>query len=229
MLIKKVKNIIVLILTIDYQIFVFGLIDDKSHNLPCKLIRINILDSLEQGFVTKEDILSVIQDRQKKILGYPVEGIDTDKMENLLNAIPSIKSAEIFKTIDGALNIDVVQRKPILRIFYRNRQNYYIDSEGAIIPLSEKYTSRVLVANGFINEPFKPKTATNIKETGEEGIIMELFQLADFISKHKFWHAQIQQIYVDKYGEYELIPRVGTHIIYFGVFDGYKLVHENLD
>ena len=143
-------------------------------------------------------------------------------MENLLNAIPSIKSAEIFKTIDGALNIDVVQRKPILRIFYRNRQNYYIDSEGAIIPLSDKYTSRVLVANGFINEPFKPKTAINIKETGEEGIIMELFQLADFISKHKFWHAQIQQIYVDKYGEYELIPRVGTHIIYFGKFDGYK-------
>jgi len=219
---RKVKNIIISILTISYMVVVLGLIDDKSHNLPCKLIRVNILDSLEQGFVTGEDILSVIQARQTKILGHPVGGINTDKMENLLTAIPSIKSAEIYKTIDGALNIDVVQRKPILRIFYRNRQNYYIDSEGAIIPISDKFTSRVLVANGFINEPFKPKTATNIKETGEEGTIMELFQLAEFISNHKFWHAQIQQIYVDKNGEYELIPRVGAHIIYFGEFDGYK-------
>ncbi|GAJ02736.1 unnamed protein product, partial [marine sediment metagenome] len=133
---RKLKNIIISILTISYLVVVLGLIDDKSHNLPCKLIRVNILDSLEQGFVTGEDILSVIQDRQKKILGYPVGGINTDKMENLLNAIPSIKSAEIYKTIDGALNINVVQRKPILRIFYRNRQNYYIDSEGEIIPLS---------------------------------------------------------------------------------------------
>ncbi|MCK4466344.1 MAG: hypothetical protein KAU83_11595 [Bacteroidales bacterium] len=209
------------ILIISYLVVVLGLIDDKSQNLPCKVIRVNILDSLEQGFVTEEDILSVIQDRHKKILGYPVGEVNTDKMENLLNAFPSIKSAEIYKTIDGALNIDVVQRKPILRIFNQKKQNYYIDNEGAIIPLSDKFASHVLVANGFINEPFKPQTATNIKETGEQGTIMELFQLAEFISNHEFWNAQIQQIYVDKNGEFELIPRVGAHIIYFGEFDGY--------
>lgn len=219
---RKVKNIIIGILLISYLVVVLGLIDDKSQNLPCKVIRVNILDSLEQGFVTEEDILSVIQNRQTKILGYPLGGINTDKMENLLNAFPSIKSAEIYKTIDGALNIDVVQRKPVLRIFNQKKQNYYIDSEGAIIPLSDKFTSHVLVANGFINEPFKHETATNIKETGEQGTIMELFQLAEFISNHEFWNAQIQQIYVDKNGEFELIPRVGAHIIYFGEFDGYK-------
>jgi cell division protein FtsQ len=219
---RKIRNIIVWIILFFYMVIMLGLIEDRSQNVPCKEIRVRILDSLEQGFITREDIVSIIQTRYKRILGYPVGGINTDKMEKFLNTHPFIKSIEIYKTIDGALNINVLQRKPILRIVNQENQNYYIDKEGVIIPISDKFTLRVLVANGFINELFNPEVTDNINEAGEKEKIVDLLHLAEFISNHDFWHTQIQQIYVDKNGEYEIIPRVGAHIIYFGNFDNYE-------
>jgi cell division protein FtsQ len=47
----------------------------------------------------------------------------------------------------------------------------------------------------------------------------ELFGLAEYINGNKFWKAQIQQIYVNEDGDFELIPLVGSHVIVFGTFD----------
>jgi len=40
-----------------------------------------------------------------------------------------------------------------------------------------------------------------------------------YINGDRFWKAQIQQIYVNEEGEFELIPLVGAHVIVFGMFD----------
>jgi len=47
-------------------------------------------------------------------------------------------------------------------------------------------------------------------------LLIDLFKLSSFITQDQFLKAQIEQIYVTKTGEFELIPKVGRHLIIFG-------------
>jgi len=57
----------------------------------------------------------------------------------------------------------------------------------------------------------------------------ELFELAHYINGDRFWKAQIQQIFVNEDGEFELIPLVGAHVIVFGAFDKPDVKFSNLE
>jgi cell division protein FtsQ len=48
------------------------------------------------------------------------------------------------------------------------------------------------------------------------GVMGPLLEMADLIQSDPFWDSQIVQVYVNGKGEYELIPRVGSHIILLG-------------
>lgn len=59
-------------------------------------------------------------------------------------------------------------------------------------------------------------------------VMNNLYKLSAFITKDKFLKAQIEQIYVDPNGEFELIPRVGTHTILMGRADNLEDKFERL-
>ena len=63
-----------------------------------------------------------------------------------------IKSAQVYYTLDGYFHVEITQRKPVLRIM--SGEGYYVDEDGKIMPLSRKYTSRVVVATGNISRKF---------------------------------------------------------------------------
>jgi cell division protein FtsQ len=46
-----------------------------------------------------------------------------------------------------------------------------------------------------------------------------LYKLSTFITNNKFLKAQIEQIFVEPDGDFDLIPRVGDHTIIFGDAD----------
>ena len=46
--------------------------------------------------------------------------------------------------------------------------------------------------------------------------MINLYKLSTYITEDKFLKSQIEQIYVDPNGEFELIPRIGNHIILVG-------------
>ena len=117
------------------------------------------------------------------------------------------------------MQIEIVQRHPIVRVITDKFKGYYIDNEGTIMPLSSKYTSRVLIANGNIKpskEWSKKISIQNIETTQEQELLNSIYQLASYIKQDRFWDAQIQQIYVNESLEFELIPQVGAHTILFG-------------
>jgi cell division protein FtsQ len=213
---KRLKNILVAVGIIVYLIVVLGLTGEHWKNSVCNTININITDSLGNGFVTSEEVLGMVFKNNDKLLGYPVGLINTEKIETTLNQHPSIKHAEVFICADGSLNIEIEQRKAILRIINHNHESYYVSADGAIIPWSEKYTMRVLVANGYITDDFSHNGGEFVNRAGEENRTKWLYEIAKYIDDNPFWKAQIEQIYVSRSGELELIPRVGPHIIQFG-------------
>ena len=101
-------------------------------------------------------------------------------------------------------------------------ENYYLDDDGKMMPLSDKYTSNVLVANGNISESFGQNYFRSVANIAKDStlrarsVLDELYAMATYINKDEFWKAQIQQIYINNDKEMELIPLVCNHKIIFG-------------
>jgi cell division protein FtsQ len=53
---------------------------------------------------------------------------------------------------------------------------------------------------------------TSIKNS----ILKDVFYLVEYINRDDFWSAQIDQVFVDRHDEIDLIPRVGNHVIHLG-------------
>ncbi len=144
-------------------------------------------------------------------------------MEESLLLVPVIKSAQVYKTVQGRLVIEVAQRTPLIRIEDRDHRQYFLDREGNVIPATASYAPHILPVNGEIDGSFRKKQ--NVLESGEDfssdNIMNDIIALASYITGDPFWNAQIVQIYVNRKKEFELVPRVGAQIILFG--DGSRL------
>jgi cell division protein FtsQ len=220
---KKLK----LILKITFYLSVFlGVIvlftfsARKQSQMLFRSLNINIDRSNEIYFIDEEDIRQQLRDRGDSVIGQAMGKIDCAELENLINNNPAVLKSEVYKSIDGELNIEIKQRKPIVRIFNNKNEGYYLDEKGKMLPLSQKFTSRVLVANGNIFESYDKFYYFDFSKTIQEDSIMkytrldELYLLSSFINNDPFWRSQIEQVYVDK--DFELIPKVGNHVIILG-------------
>jgi len=180
---------------------------------------INIDYETENRFVDEKDVLNQIINPNDSI---PLLGnaINVNHLEEKIKNNPAIKDAEVYKTIDGNLMLEVKQRRPIVRISPKNNTGYYIDENGLLMPLSNKYTSRVLVVNGFLNEPFAKRYRFNFAHLNDsiidKTLLDDVYKISKFIDQSDFWKAQIEQIYVNKELDFELIPKVGNHKIVLG-------------
>lgn len=217
-----------------YTIIALGFTSGKQSEQICEKITVTVIDSVYNRFVTHNDIMDILVESDIDLLGYKLGSINTNELELMLESEPFIKRAEVYKTVNGALNAEIEQRRPILRVINRQGESYYIDEEGVMLPLSDKFTSRTLVANGYISEPFVAGNTGTVFEAGEttvkrDRVIFDLYELALFISHSELWSAQIAQIYVNSRYEYELIPRVGAHIIKMGDASRYEKKFRKLE
>ncbi|MGQ9846821.1 MAG: cell division protein FtsQ/DivIB [Bacteroidales bacterium] len=196
---------------------------EKQRKLePCQKIIVNILDSNQNHFLDSSDIIQFLKSKNYKILHYPLSTLPLDNIEKDINNLSVVKNAEVYTTIDGHLHIDIIQRTPILRIVNYNYESYYIDNEGVLFPLSDKYTARVLVANGNINEPYalfcnrKAQDAEKQDALKRSTILDDIFVIGKKIYQDSILHPLIEQIYINEEKEIELVPKIGDFIIVFG-------------
>jgi len=217
---KKILSIGLWVLSSAIMLVILGFVGHSQSEIICYNIRIDIDRSNGNYFVEEEDINAMVYHEMDTLLGRPISAIEAEKLEYKINNHPAVSNTEVYKTIDGQLVIQVKQRTPIVRLFALNGDSYYLDSTGRVMPPSEKYTSRVFVANGFINDSFLDVNNLNARTVAdslkERTMIDDIFIFAEFIRKNEFWKAQIEQLYVNKDFEIELIPRVGNHRIVFG-------------
>jgi len=203
-----------------------GFSNHRQSGMTCRNIIINIDRSENNFFVNEEDIFAMVYHEMDTAQRRPISEINTERIERQLNSHPSISNVEVYKSIDGELMIDVKQRKPIIRVFNMSGDSYYLDENGKLMPPSEQFTARVMVANGYLFESYEKVYQHNAREIAENDSLAarsrldDIFLFAEYINKHPFWQAQIEQLYVNKEFEIELIPRVGNHTIVFGDASG---------
>lgn len=209
------------VISVSGLLVVLGFVGKEKSTIKCKDVRIHISDENDNEFITKNDVLDLLNSKGKQPVGKPLNDINIGMLEKLVNTNPYVANAEVYSTIDGELNIDIHQRNPIIRIINITDEHYYIDDRGEFMPVSQNFTAPVIVANGFINDSYSEKKVKMIDEEVTDtltvqSLIGQLYKMAQFITNSQFWNAQIEQIYVNESLEMELVPRIGNHHIIFG-------------
>jgi cell division protein FtsQ len=211
--VKKVVKILTFIIPVIYIPVLLVLASAEYNKLACKNIQVVVVDSAMNRFVNGNDVLAFLKRNNFKLTGANMNDINAQDIEDFIDKLPSVKKSECYKTINGTFKIEITQRRPVLRVISKGVQ-FYIDSEGEVMPVSRNYTAWVPVAVGQISKDFAKK---------------HLFVFAEFLNDNDFWRAQVSQIYVRNSGEIEIIPRVGNHIIELGKIENLESKFNRLE
>lgn len=199
-----------------------GFTEHRRSSMVCNKIVINIDDSLGNSFVQQGDIEKLIRDKFGKIEGNSLTSINISLLEKIIDGNPFVLKAQVFSTVDGNLIVEVKQRTPLVRVINTLNESFYIDDNGVFMPMSDKFSAHVPVANGNI---FNRETEQRIRKITEKDtrdttfsptLLEKIFMVCDYTHNHEFWNAQIEQVFINASGEIELIPRVGKQTILFG-------------
>jgi cell division protein FtsQ len=210
------------LLVLSGLIFSLGFVSKKEREIVAKTISIDILNNEENLFLNESEIKAFVQQREKPVLGQKYAQLDIPKLEKVLNAHPAIENAEVAATLNGEVKLEVTQRTPLVRVINKNGESYYIDKQSKLMPLNENYSSRVIIANGEIFEPYDRRSQfsvdqiSNNKSFSEVSILDDVLAITRYIQSDSLLNDLIHQIYVNKDQELEVFPVFGCQKIIFG-------------
>lgn len=216
---KILFKILIWVFLAAWFVVVLGFVSAEADKVVCNRIEVELTDTALSRFVTAADVREILSESGIPIQGYAMSQIDSRKLEQSLEENPYISNAEVSKDISGRLEVKVKQRVPLVRIMPDGESGFYLDREGHRLPLSDQFTPRTLLVSGHLAE----------SDTKMANQLQEILDFSLYLSDHSFWNAQIVQIYVDRQGEVELIPRVGAHQILLGSMDQWDQKLRNLE
>jgi len=187
-----------------------GFVEKKQDQIVCKDILVSIEDRYENFFVDEEDVISMVTESGQKVLkGKLMSELDLRLLEDKVKSESFIRDAEVYRDLKGNVLVKATQRRPIARLVFENSTDQYIARDGIILPLSKKYTARVVLIRGLKNL----KSGQDLKKIEEYSGIMEMLE---FIYNSEFWRAQVSEIDRKSNGDLVLYTQVSKQYIEFG-------------
>lgn len=183
-----------------YLVLAMTAFNKPDDSQVCRNIRITIEKGVVEGFLSSNDIKSMLNEDGISPIGQSMEKINLRVMEELLEGKELIESAECYKGQNGLVCIDVHQRIPVARVMSDHGDDYYVDSHGKPMPRTD-YSCNLIIATGTISKSYAEKW---------------LAPLSNIVLKDPFWKNQVVQYHVLSDGSVEIMPRVGGHVIYLG-------------
>ena len=149
-------------------------------------------------FITEATVSKLLIVNQEPVSNQPKEIIDLNELESALNSNPMIKEAEVFMSVNGELSAEIEQKRPIARV--NTNASYYIDDEGAFMPLSYNYTARVPLVTGNI----------------EKNKLETVFQFAKAVDKDDFLKKYVIEIRQNEDETIDFKIRKSNFIVHLG-------------
>jgi len=210
---KKVFKIIIWMIVFSGIIYALYFVSKRQSEIRCSEFSILIDFNHSEPLISKKDITNELSTIIDTIKGKYISEIPIKKMEDVLSKNPFIENADVFSALGGKIKIRILQKHPVIRITNTKNKSIYLDKNGSVMPAGKGSPARVLIANGYIYPPLENLVDTNIFHYR---ILKDVFEIANFIHQDKFLNAQIEQIFVTQNNEFELIPKLGNHVIEFG-------------
>ena len=195
---KKLLKIIKWGMLIVLTVIVLAFTERKQREQLVQSIHIDIEDS-EDKFLDTNIVLRYLKTHNSYFDSITLSQFYLNDLEEVLLNHPAVKKAEVYSNQQGVVNINLQQKKAIVRIKTADA-DYYLDEDGLKMPLSKAYTPRVIVVSGDANQQHHASIYAFIQK----------------INKSEFWKSQITQLHFSG-DQVVLIPRVGNQKIHFGM------------
>jgi len=231
---KKIVVTVLWIIALSGLMASLAFVGKKERLVKAENIDITVNTTGENQFVDEDGVKEFFNERQDIILNAEVKNIEICALEKALNSHPAIQNAELSGNFNGDVKINVTQRTPLVRVLTMGGESYYIDTQSKLMPLSDKYTARVLVVNGYIHEPYVRRNMFTVNEIAKNEIFKEvsmlddIYEMASYISKDTLLSGLIHQLSINEEKEFEMYPSIGNHKIIFGDATGIAEKFEKL-
>ena len=184
-------------------------IQKKDAN-KCAGVDINIKGVSNNFFVDKNDIMeTIISINGGRLNEKTVGSFDLQEMEQALQQNVWVKTAQLFFDNNERLQVNVLEREPMARVFTSNGATFYIDSALAMLPLSEKFSARLPV---FTNFPTDKKVLLR----ADSNLLKDILTVSMALQNDPFNMAMIDQVDITPQRTFEMVPKFGNSIIVFG-------------
>jgi cell division protein FtsQ len=216
------RNLII----IGFAIGLFSLIGFVENKSSAKLVNnvlVSIHDKYGNHFIDESDVKKLISlNNTDSIEGKEYREVKLKMLEKRIEVHKFVEDAQVYRDHKGNLMVEVQQRRPIGRIIQSSGPHAYIGSKGNILPISEKFTSRVLIIDG--------DNARMLFDSTYMGSIhgIAFLTMLNIIDTDPFLKAQIAQITLKPNGDLQLRPQVGNEVIEFGKPDDVEIKFEKI-
>jgi cell division protein FtsQ len=179
------------------------------NNQVCRSVRISLEHGTLVPGVEKADILSLLQGAHLNPRGKYLRTVDALSIQRTVESDPWISHAQVYVDNANVLHIRAILRDPVVRIFTKSGNSYYLDSAANILPLPAHFRPTLPVFTNFPSGFRKSDPADSLLGSG-------VISLGRYLETDSFWNAQAQQINMLNDNDFELIPRVGNQVIILG-------------
>ncbi|NOX45562.1 MAG: hypothetical protein GXO89_01115 [Chlorobi bacterium] len=227
---KRILNITLWVVILAGIMVLLSFINAEKKKITCKSFDVVIEYHDSDPMISPGYVEEIVYSDFDSLIGKKLSEIDLTAIEKRVNEIPFVQSAEVYASLFGNMKINAIQRQPILRVINSKNKSFYIDKTGAAVPVRSGFSCRMVVASGNIKLDYTDLENPNEEKPlgADKKLIDDLYILASYINGNEFLKAQIEQIYVSKSKEFELVPKVGRQVIYFGGIDNMEKKFSNL-
>ncbi len=145
----------------------------------------------EQFFVDETILRTRLEEAgMREIKGKKVGEIDLLQLEKALEQVEYVADAKAYFTMQKELVVEVAQRVPVLRVFNRLGQSFYVDQKGKLMATSPHFSAYCLTATGDIGTLYR-------KNSTDTGLVSQLALMAYELGKQESTSSLFTQVSVE--------------------------------
>jgi cell division protein FtsQ len=203
--------------------FFIAFSERKQGSVAVKDIIIKVENSNENQFLDEQDIIDLMQLSTENLKGAALDNLNLKEIEKRIKANRFVQDAELYSDLKGNLIVKATLRRPIARIVRNDGPDGYIAEDGTVMPVSDKFTTRVVLLSGSFSRLLLQ--VENLNKSIEGKQLMEMLAI---IREDEFWRAQIAQLDIDSHVRVNMFPQVGGQTIEFGKPENLELKFKKL-
>ena len=187
------------------------------YNSRVKGIELNLIGQKQGSFLDYNKTFNQMEELSGLKINAQIQDISIRKIKTELLKNPYVAEASAYTTIDGFVKYTLIERNPLLRIFTLKQQNFYIDRNGYVFPVSNHHSERVIIANGYIPEiSLTGQQPISVLKDAPQSQLNTAYILAKMLESDSMLSVLIDQIYFNSLNEIELVPKIGNAEILIG-------------
>ena len=189
-----------LVLLTAYSVWAVVWAHAEASRHVCRTIDVTVDARPPLDSITRHGVFDVLKSYPGKILGLPIDQVDTRKIEKYLGSLNTFETVNCMVSGSGTLMVHVTPMVPVMRVFFGDK-SYYINKNGKHITSNAEFYNDVPVVSGKFTHDFQP---------------IHVLPLIRFIEHDPMMRDLTSMIVADNSQNLLVVPKVTGHVVNFG-------------